>query len=128
MTEAPQKFIWEFACPKGWEIIQPWGDGFAVREKAGGLRVLVDCSFKDDGHPWLHVSYSRKDWAPSHADTVKVKDAFIGDRYAYALFPPRSLWVNIHPNCLHLWARLGDGDGRALPEFSAEVENLGRSI
>lgn len=122
------RYVWEFVCPKGWEVIGRWGDGFTVREKDGGLRVLVDCSFKDDGKPWLHVSYSRKHWIPSHGDTVKVKEAFIGgDRYAYAVFPPQSQYVNLHPNCLHLWACMSE-DGRVLPEFSDELENVGRSI
>lgn len=123
-----QQYVWQFECPKGWTIIQRWGEGFALRETTGGLRVLVDCSFKDDGEAWLHVSYSRKDWTPNHADTVKVKEAFIGDRYAYAVFPPASLYVNIHPHCLHLWARMS-GDGRVLPEFSAVIDSVsGRSI
>ncbi len=121
------EFEWEFRCPKGWEVIGRWGNGFQVRQKDGGLRVLVDCEFKSDGMPWLHVSYSRKDWDPSHADTVMVKADFIGDRYAYAVMPPSSHYVNIHSHCLHLWACM-EGDGRILPEFSAEVENVGRSI
>jgi|KBSSwiStaDraftv2_1062776.scaffolds.fasta_scaffold182936_3 hypothetical protein len=123
MTE----FRWEFICPKGWTVIGRWGDGFQIRQNGGGLRVLVDCEFKDDGKPWLHVSYSRKDWTPSHADTVMVKADFIGERYAYAVMPPSSQYVNIHAHCLHLWACM-EGDGRVLPEFSAVVENVGRSI
>jgi hypothetical protein len=59
------QFVWEFVCPQGWGIIGRWGDGFTLREKGGGLRVLVDCSFKDDGAPWLHVSYSRKPTQPT---------------------------------------------------------------
>jgi hypothetical protein len=125
----PVRFVWKFACPEGWEILGRWGDGFALRQQGGGLRVLIDCEFKSDGQPWLHVSYSRKDWTPNHADTLSVKQAFIGDRYTYAVFPPSSLYVNIHEHCLHLWARMGgNDDGRVLPEFSGELENIGRSI
>jgi hypothetical protein len=115
---------WKFEVPKGWAIIRPWGEGFALREIGGGLRVIVDCEMRADGSPWLHVSYSRKDWTPTHDDTCKVKAAFIGDRYAYAVFPPKSEYVNIHAHCLHLWARM-EGDGRVLPEFSAEIPELG---
>ena len=122
------QFEWHFVAPKGWTVLQRWGDGFALREDGGGLRVLVDCEFKDDGNPWLHVSYSRKDWVPNHADSCKVKEAFVGDRYAYAVFPPAEKYVNIHPNCLHLWARMDTKDGRVLPEFSVEIEAIGRSI
>jgi hypothetical protein len=121
------QYAWEFVCPKGWEVFGRWGYGFKVREIGGGIRLLVDCEYKSDGKPWLHVSYSRKDWTPSHEDTSKVKRAFIGDRYAYAVFPPSSQYVNIHAHCLHLWACM-EGDGRVLPEFSAELESVGRSI
>lgn len=117
---------WNFVCPVGWKTIQQFGEGFALTEIGGGLRVIVDCTEKLDGNQWIHVSYSRKDWPPSHADTCKVKAAFIGERYAYAVFPPADKYVNIHPNCLHLWARL-DGTP-ALPEFSEIVPGVGRSI
>lgn len=116
---------WEFVCPKGWEVIERWGDGFAVREIGGGLRVLIDCAEKEDGNHWVHVSFSRKSWTPNHADTVKIKDAFIGDRYAYVVYPPSSEYVNIHSHCLHLWSLWTDEDrGRVLPEFSANSEEL----
>ncbi len=119
---------WKFECPKGWEVIQKWGDGYAVREKDGGLRVLVDCEEKEDGRQWLHVSYSRKSWTPNHDDTVKIKNAFIGsDLYAYAVFPPEENYVNIHAHCLHLWAMM-EGDGKVLPEFSGVIPGIGRSI
>jgi hypothetical protein len=46
--------------------------------------------------------------------------------YAYAVFPPADRYVNIHPHCLHLWARL---DGSAvLPEFSEIVPGIGLSV
>ncbi len=122
------QYAWEFVCPKGWQVLGRWGYGFQLRQSRGGLRVLVDCEFKPDGKPWLHVSYSRKDWIPSHADTCLIKADFIGDRYAYAVFPPASQYVNIHEKCLHLWACMEGDDGRMLPEFSAVVENVGRSI
>lgn len=117
---------WEFDLPRGWELLQKWGDGWACRQKDGGLRVIVDCEPKADGHEWIHVSYSRAKETPNHADTVRVKEAFLGDRYAYAVFPPSENYVNIHAHCLHLWAR---ADGAAvLPEFSAVLEGIGRSI
>ena len=116
----------EFDVPRGWQFLQMWGDGWALRQKDGGLRVIVDCEVKDDGNEWIHVSYSRAKETPSHADTVRVKDAFLGDRYAYAVFPPSDKYVNIHKHCLHLWAR---ADGQAVtPEFSSVLPEIGRSI
>lgn len=120
---------WEFKCPSGWQVVGRWGDGWACREREGGLRVLVDCEEKSDGTQWLHVSYSRATSVPTHDDTCKVERAFFGlDCYAYAVFPPSTLYVNIHPNCLHLWGRWDASDGRVLPEFSAILEGIGRSI
>ncbi len=105
--------------PKDWHFLQALGDGHVFVHKCG-LRVIIDCEVKDDERRWVHVSVSRAKWIPSHEDVCKVKGAFIGDRYAYAVFPPRENYVNIHGNCLHLWA-LTEGDGRVLPEFSGKI-------
>jgi hypothetical protein len=117
---------WDFICPRGWQIVQLWGQGYCVQQIGGGLRVIIDCEEKSDGHEWLHVSVSRKSWTPTHEDMQTVKTDFIGAwRYAYAVWPPVDKYVNIHPHCLHLWARL---DGKpVLPEFSAILEGV-RSI
>lgn len=112
--------------PADWHFLQSWGDGHCFVHR-NGLRVIVDCEPKSDGKRWLHVSVSRRKWIPSHDDMCLVKDAFVGDRYAYAVFPPRDMYVNIHENCLHLWA-LAEGDGIVLPEFSADISGIGRSV
>lgn len=117
---------WGDRIPKKWLFVQMWqGTAYAFRQ--GDLRVIVDCCEKEDGNQWIHVSYSRKSWAPTHGDTILVKETFIGpDRYAYAVFPAKDRYVNIHPYCLHLWARL---DGTAvLPHFDGIVEGVGRTI
>lgn len=115
---------WTFECPKGWEVIQGWGDGYAL--SCGGLRALIDCSVKADGIWWLHLSVSRKSWTPTHEDMAKCKKDFLGDRYAYAVWPPAERYVNIHPHCLHLWARF---DGKSiLPDFDEVIPGIGRSI
>ena len=88
--------------------------------------MIIDCAEKSDGSQWIHASVSRKDWDPTHADMMAVKRDFIGDRYAYSVYPPAEKYVNIHPHCLHLWARL---DGKpVLPEFSEVLPMIGRSI
>jgi hypothetical protein len=113
--------------PNGWEIIQEWGLGYALRH-SNGLRVLIDCSQKSDESWWVHVSFSRKAWTPSHEDACIVKRDFLGDRYAYAVHPPRENYVNIHNHCLHLWAVCDQANGAVLPEFSDVLEGIGRSI
>ncbi len=118
----------DFKCPDGWEVICKWGDGHACRQKNGGLRVIIDSEIKSDGKVWIHVSASRANYTPTHDDMSLVKQDFIGNgRYAYSVWPPAGNHVNIHKHCLHLWACL-EGDGRMLPEFSAEIDGVGKSI
>jgi hypothetical protein len=113
--------------PKGWAVIQSWGLGWALREKTGNLRVLIDAR-EVEGSWWLHVSASRKNWTPSHDDMKRVKQAFIGDRYAYTVWPPEEYYVSFHPYCLHLWSKIDSGQGAMLPEFSAYLRGIGKSI
>jgi hypothetical protein len=83
-----------------------------------GLKVCCGAVLRDEKR-WLHVSMSRRDRMPSYDEMCEVKRLFIGeDTQAIQLFPRKSEHVNLHPNCLHLWACL-DGDG--LPDFRQHV-------
>lgn len=107
--------------PKGWEIVQPWGDGYALREP-GGLRLLIDAEIKADGMAWLHVSVSRKNYPPSWDDLKRVKRDFIGPDYAAIMvFPPDEDFVNIHPHCHHLWHCI---DNNPVPNFTGEIDGV----
>lgn len=107
--------------PKDWEIMQPWGDGYALRER-GGLRVLIDVSFKADDRAWLHVSVSRAKYPPSWDDLKRVKRDFIGDQnVAVMVFPAAEDFVNIHPNCHHLWHCV---DGETICNFTGEIAGV----
>ena len=113
--------------PDSWKIIRLWGLGYVLISKTG-LRAIIDCSKKDDNNFWVHISVSRSNRTPSHEEMASVKRDFLGDRYAYSVWPPQSQYVNIHAYCLHLWARVDTGDGRVLPEFSSELDGIGVSI
>jgi hypothetical protein len=113
--------------PKGWEILEEWGLGYALRH-TNGLRVLIDCATKKDDKLWVHVSFSRKSWTPTHSDACQVKSDFLGDRYAYSVHPPSDKYVNIHNHCLHLWCLVDAARGRVLPEFSEVLPCIGRSV
>jgi hypothetical protein len=109
--------------PPGWQVIQPWGCGWAL-QNSNGLRAIIDCERKEDDRYWVHLSISRVGRTPTHEDMAAAKRAFFGDaHYAYSVFPPKSKYVNIHGYCLHLWA-LAEGDGRVLPEFSGVVAGV----
>jgi hypothetical protein len=109
-------------CPSGFRVIREMVgvDGYACDSDNADLTVIVSVAREDDGRRWKHVSVSRRDrQLPSWGDMRKVKDAFVGpDAYAYQVFPPEALYVNIHPGVLHLWQCL---DGQAIPEFSGFV-------
>ena len=81
-----------------------------------GLSVIASVGIMDDGKEWLHVSFSRNRKLPSYADLQLVKREFIGnDKKAVMVFPEQENYVNIHPNCLHLWYTADN----PLPEFSS---------
>ena len=80
-----------------------------------GLLVLASAGIMQDGREWLHVSFSRKSRMPSYDDLQLVKREFIGnDKKAIMVFPEQENYVNIHPNCLHLWYSAEN----PIPEFS----------
>ena len=79
-----------------------------------GLSVIASVG-EFDGREWLHVSFSRKRKMPTYADLLLVKSEFVGiDKKAIMVFPEQENYVNIHPNCLHLWYSAEN----PLPEFS----------
>lgn len=61
-----------------------------------------------DGEPWEHVSVhavsSRLELTPTWLEMSFVKDTFWDDDdYVVQLHPPKSVYINVHPNTLHLW-------------------------
>jgi len=113
--------------PPGWKIVREWGLGYALTHSQG-LRAIIDCSQKSDQKWWVHISVSRATRAPSHAEMAMVHKDFLNDRYAYSVFAPAEMHVNIHEYCLHLWCLCDAGNGLALPEFSEVLPAIGRSI
>jgi len=73
-----------------------------------------------DGRTWWHLSMSGRDRVPTWADLVAAKEAFLGtDSDAIQVIPRRARYVNVHPNCLHLFAPATGETG--LPDFSWTV-------
>lgn len=97
--------------------------GFKSRD---GLVVLVFLGVEDDGNPWIHLSVSRRKSLPTWDELVKVKELFLGEEIcAVQVIPPRSEYVNHHPYCLNIFARM---DKRAVPDFRIYVEGFGLTI
>ena len=98
-------------CPRG-----TFGPSGACWERWDGLQVILTTAPHGDGHEWAHLSISRPMRIPSYRDLTEAKDLFLGpDAKAIMVLPPRREHVNIHPFCLHLYARL---DGDSLPDFT----------
>lgn len=59
--------------------------------------------------PWEHVSVSvQGKHPPNWQEMCWVKDQWWGEEETVVQFHPKaSKYVNTHPNCLHLWKRVG---------------------
>ena len=111
--------------PVGWKVIREGEDGCAYVLAAGRHATVIETvSVEDDGRVWHHVSTARRDRDPTWAELIAVKEAFIGDRYAYLVAPPRRAYVNLHAHCLHWWSCLDVEAGAVLPEFSSGVGSI----
>jgi len=65
------------------------------------LRII---SSGEDGSGWEHVSVSTDNRTPNWREMAMVKDLFWKDDECVVQYhPPKTLHVNIHPFCLHLW-------------------------
>lgn len=72
---------------------------FVFPHRGHELRVQAS-----QGCGWDHVSVSLANRCPTWEEMCFVKEKFFRDDEAVMqLHPARSEYVNIHPNCLHLW-------------------------
>lgn len=104
---------------KEWLPPTPWGNGWWMdtKDPDSFKRILVSSTYEDDGHEWIHASfsYSDEDQMPTYDDLKLVHQAVFGDRFAFQVFAPASEHVNLRNNVLHLWGR-ADGSN-LLPNF-----------
>lgn len=130
MVEAHKLEVARLVGPAAWELNQSSADGERRLHRGERLAVIWSISLEADGRPWLHVSGSHPSRVPWHVDMAKIKDTFIGDRYAYAIWPPRDRYVNMHDHVLHLWSPWWDLEeaGPPLPEFSVLLPNGDRTV
>ena len=79
-------------------------------------KIIVTCAARDDVVEWVHASISRPVNIPSYADLVMLHAAVFAEGWAYQVFAPPSVHVNIQARALHLFGRL---DGcPVLPDFT----------
>ena len=72
--------------------------------KIDGKTYMIIAS---NGGGWEHVSVSNEKHIPSWNVMCKIKDLFFKDTETVIQFhPPKSEYVNLHKNCLHLWRNI----------------------
>jgi hypothetical protein len=81
---------------------------FLLQPKIGNRRLLAVAS---NGGAWEHVSVSVREGnkvkTPVWEEMAHVKSVFWGEEDCVVEYhPPRSVYVNCHPNVLHLWRPL----------------------
>lgn len=85
------------------------GDRFgAFTFHRDGAKYLALASCGMDGVAWEHVSVSKSigpsSVTPTWDDMTWIKDKFWEpEECVLQLHPPKSQYVNVHRNCLHLW-------------------------
>lgn len=85
------------------------GEAFPDDWRFGYYAVLGPCSdelkiIASADYGWDHVAVSKRRHPPNWQEMCFVKDIFWDPEETVIQFhPPRSLYINQHPNVLHLW-------------------------
>lgn len=93
------------------EIITVCGSYAAIIRlpDSGTASVVWDTN---DGYEHVSVSPKHKFRTPTWEDMCFLKDVFFDDEEeCYQIHPPKSRYVNLCKNCLHIWRRR---DGKSL--------------
>ena len=77
---------------------------FFVVAPMTGTHLKILSSGIDHEHGWEHVSVSLYNRIPNWKEMCFVKELFWNDDECVVQYhPAKSEYVNVHPNCLHLW-------------------------
>jgi hypothetical protein len=72
-------------------------------QTSDGLSIIKSLDYFDKFGKMLHVSVARKDRYPHWDEILEIKEHFFGDIDCMMMLPKKSDYVNIHPNCFHIW-------------------------
>lgn len=110
-----------------WKEVPNWRDdhgGTGYTNAQRRLKAILSCSVESDGRAWLHLSVSHfAKRTPTYGEMRTCKELFLGDRYAYAVYPPKKMHVNL-AEVLHLFALLDEKAAPPLPEFSGGTGSI----
>lgn len=108
-----------FSDPRVWNVTE-----FVPGMKSGmiKLQMVGSCTFvsgRDEaGYEHVSISPVHKFRVPSWDDMCELKDIFFDDEEeVYQIHPPKSHYVNIQENCLHLWRPV---NGKTLNDLAQE--------
>lgn len=83
--------------------------GFFKVQRFEKMRPVIFTVVASDGQGWEHVSVSTPGRCPTWDEMCFIKDLFWDEEDTVIQFhPPKSEYVNNHPNCLHLWRKVGE--------------------
>lgn len=86
-----------------WES-QPGDDFGAFLIPCGVFQIRCIATVGNTEIPWEHVSVSLENRTPTWAEMDYIKDQFWKpEEMVIQYHVPKSLHVNIHPHCLHMW-------------------------
>lgn len=98
---------------------------FFIDVSAAGGRAQELKIIASDGGGWEHVSVSCKRRCPNWAEMCFVKGLFWTEQETVVQYhPPKSEYVNCHPNCLHLW-RPTEGEILLPPSIFVGPKSIG---
>jgi hypothetical protein len=81
---------------------------FNVFGPKGTLLHILSSGSGEHCDGWEHVSVSTTHRCPNWIEMCMVKDLFWKeDECVIQYHPPSSVYVNYHPNCLHMWKPVG---------------------
>jgi hypothetical protein len=103
-----------------WKVRLRNEDGYMASNDRHTL--IVSDAREDDGRIWRHFSLCGQGRLPTWSELVEAKEIFLGtEAKAIQVIPPRSQYVNIRPDVLHLFVCL---DEDPLPDFTGGTGSL----
>jgi len=74
----------------------------------GPMQLLYSPQEPQSDGLWQHASVSCSDRYPTWEEIKDVRDTFFDpEADVFQVLPPKREYVNLHPNCFHLWSPIG---------------------
>jgi hypothetical protein len=99
----------------GWKHDEIGPGGYRLWHLGSATSIIVTVA-PHEGTEWIHASIAHPDRDPSYSELSLLHRVAFGNRFAFQVFAPTELHVNIHEHALHLWGRW-DGES-PLPSFA----------